>query len=237
VKTATEWGQFFDEFAPTYDRDAFSGAGLANVSARELDAIRTAFAFRTPGDVLDLGAGTGRITRLLTGMGWNATAADNSPQMLTRLRAEMPSLRALHARLGEPLPFADASFDAVVSIRVLKYVADVDCALAEIARVLRPGGLTVLEITNAHSLARFGYRDEPVHFLTKRGMDTAMKKAGLTPDAHAAGTRLPHTAWTRARSRRAADGVKTVERALGWMLGGDTRAIGARSVIVVGHRT
>jgi ubiquinone/menaquinone biosynthesis C-methylase UbiE len=236
MKTATEWGQFFDEFAPTYERDAFGGAGLAIVSTRELDAIRSALAAREPGAVLDAGAGTGRITRLLRGMGWDVTAADNSAEMLAGLRRELPDLRAVHARLGEPLPFADSTFDAVVSIRVLKYVAALDVALTEIARVLRPGGVAVLEITNARSVARAGYRRAPVHALTIRGMEAAMQHAGLAPVARAAGTRLPHLAWDRARSMRGARAVASVDGAVGRLLGGDTRAIGARSVILVGQR-
>jgi ubiquinone/menaquinone biosynthesis C-methylase UbiE len=237
VKTAVEWGHFFDEFAPTYGRDAFGSAGLEAVSTRELEAIRNALASCAPGQVLDLGAGTGRITRVLAGMAWSVTAADNSPEMLTRLRNDIPSLQAVHARLGEPLPFPDRSFDAVVSIRVLKYVENVDCALSEIARVLRPGGTAVLEITNRRSLARFGYRHAPVRLMTRLGMEAALHKAGLVPVSAAAGTRLPHAAWRRASSSRTAGFVKAVDGAVGYLLGGDARAIGARSVIVVGRRT
>jgi SAM-dependent methyltransferase len=135
---ADGWANFFDDLAPRYEQAAFEGAGLAAVSARELRVVRAALCDRTPGRVLDAGAGTGRISDACRMLGWSVTAFDASAAMVSRLRARHPSMPVLHATLGRGrLPLAPATFDAVVSLRVLKYVEDLDGALTELARVLR----------------------------------------------------------------------------------------------------
>jgi SAM-dependent methyltransferase len=130
------------------------------------------------------------------------------------------------------LPFVDAAFDAVVSIRVLKYVAATDIALSEVARVLRPDGTVVLEVTNANSIARFGYRNAPVHCTTRRTIERQMRGAGLAPVTVVAGPRLPHAAFVRAHGPRTGRAVSAADRALGALLG----TAGARSLIIVGRR-
>jgi 2-polyprenyl-6-hydroxyphenyl methylase/3-demethylubiquinone-9 3-methyltransferase len=57
--------------------------------------------------------------------------------------------------VGEALPYADGAFDAVVCVDVLEHVADLDRVLAEVARVLRPGGWFLFDTINRTALARF----------------------------------------------------------------------------------
>ena len=232
--TATDWTAYFDAFAPRYERAAYGGAGLAALGERELVTVRAALAGRAPGRVLDAGAGTGRVARMLHALGWQVTALDASTEMLARLGATVPRV---HARLGAALPFPDAAFDAVVSLRVLKYVAQLDAGVGELARVLRPGGVAVLEIANRRSLARFGYRGTSVRCASVGETAALMRAHGLAPVSRHAGARLPHAFWARATSARAAAAVASCDRAAAAILGGDTRAIGARSVILVGERS
>lgn len=96
------------------------------------------------GRTLDLGTGTGRNLPLLP-PGARAVAVDPSRDALARARTRAPAVPLVVAR-AEALPFRDGAFDTAVSGLVLCSVDDPDAALAELRRVLRPGGaLRVLE--------------------------------------------------------------------------------------------
>lgn len=88
--------------------------------------------------VLDLGAGTGKLTAQLTGLGARVTAVDPDEAMLGELRRTLPSVRALHGP-AEAIPLPDGSVDAVLCGQSLHWF-DLPRALPEIARVLVPGG-------------------------------------------------------------------------------------------------
>jgi SAM-dependent methyltransferase len=86
----------------------------------------------------DVGAGTGKLTRALAGRGLEVTAVEPSDGMRATLEAELPGVLAL-AGSGERLPLADDSVDLVTYAQAWHWV-DEAAALAEAARVLRPGG-------------------------------------------------------------------------------------------------
>ncbi len=88
--------------------------------------------------VLDVAAGTGSITRSLRAAGHRVVALDQSPDMLARFD-EPGGLRILAT--AEHLPLPDGSVDGVTSGYLLRYVADLPGAIAELARVVRPGGV------------------------------------------------------------------------------------------------
>jgi demethylmenaquinone methyltransferase/2-methoxy-6-polyprenyl-1,4-benzoquinol methylase len=98
---------------------------------------RSAIAHLPSGRVLDLGAGTGAANRELGTR--RVVALDPSAPML-----DLNPQRRRVAGYGEHLPFADASFDAVFSAFVLRNVDSVPATLAEIHRVLRPGGAAAI---------------------------------------------------------------------------------------------
>lgn len=92
--------------------------------------------------VLDAGCGTGNITRLLSDC--SVVGVDSSEAMLGRARRKAPNAKLRAANLNEPLPFPSDHFDAVVCCNVI-YALDYPAeALAELKRVLKPGGTLVL---------------------------------------------------------------------------------------------
>ncbi|MGW1892259.1 class I SAM-dependent methyltransferase [Streptomyces sp. NPDC002004] len=89
--------------------------------------------------VLDLGAGTGKLTGTLGALGFDVVAVEPDPAMLAELRRGLPSVRALPGS-AEAIPLPDASIDAVLSGNAMHWF-DMDVAGPEIARVLAPGGV------------------------------------------------------------------------------------------------
>jgi ubiquinone/menaquinone biosynthesis C-methylase UbiE len=87
---------------------------------------------------LDLGAGDGRLTTELDAS--DLTGADVSQVALDRARTRLPDARLVLVEPDEPLPFGDGEFDLVLCAETLEHVRDVQLALSEIRRVLRPGG-------------------------------------------------------------------------------------------------
>jgi len=95
-------------------------------------------------DVLDLGAGTGKLTAQLASLSTDAgqmhvVAVEPDSEMLGELRQQVPGVTALEGR-AESIPLPDASVDAVLAGQAAHWF-DLDLALPEIARVLRPGGV------------------------------------------------------------------------------------------------
>jgi SAM-dependent methyltransferase len=89
--------------------------------------------------VVDLGAGTGKLTETLVRLCVEVTAVEPDPDMLGQLRCELPSVRSL-AGSAEDIPLPDGSADAVVAGQSLHWF-DLDRAIPEMARVLVPGGV------------------------------------------------------------------------------------------------
>ena len=93
-------------------------------------------------EVLDLGAGTGKLTRLLTQRYRRVIAVEPLDGMRAILERVVPEAES-HAGTAEAIPLADASVDAVFAAQAFHWFAN-DEAVAEIARVLRPGGVFAL---------------------------------------------------------------------------------------------
>ena len=110
--------------------------------------------------VLDVGCGPGRFW--LGAQAWPAdlaiTLADLSPGMADEALASVRAIARwgdVTARIADvcALPFADASFDVVLAMHMLYHAADTDLAVAEIARVLRPGGVLVASTNGETNMA------------------------------------------------------------------------------------
>jgi len=102
-------------------------------------AVRWALELAPGPRVLDLGAGTGKLTATLVALGAEGIAVEPDSAMLTELRRALPAVRALPGS-AEAIPLPDASVDAVLAGNALHWF-DMNVAGPEIARVLAPGGI------------------------------------------------------------------------------------------------
>ena len=143
----------FDAIAPRYDLiNRLMTFGLDQAWRR---ATVGALALPKAALVLDLACGTGDLSRLATREGYRVIGTDLSAGMLAANRTGLPVLEADVSSL----PFADGSFDGIVCGYALRNFTELGPALAETARILRPGGrLAVLEVDAPSSRAlRAGY--------------------------------------------------------------------------------
>ncbi|MFN3865370.1 MAG: class I SAM-dependent methyltransferase [Demequina sp.] len=110
-------------------------------------AIRDLLGDVTGRRVLDAGCGTGPTLVDLVDGGATAVGIDGSPALIDIARERLgPDVELLVADLADPLPFGDGEFDDVVSSLALHYLEDWELPLAEIKRVLRPGGRVILSV-------------------------------------------------------------------------------------------
>lgn len=141
----------FDRIAPVYDvMNRVMTAGLDR-SWRRL----TVEAVVQPGDrVLDACCGTGDLGLAAEREGGIVTGLDFSARMLERARRKSDSILWVEGDLLA-LPFDDASFDTATIGFGVRNVSDLEAALAELHRVLRPGGrLAILEITRPRGILK-----------------------------------------------------------------------------------
>jgi ubiquinone/menaquinone biosynthesis C-methylase UbiE len=101
---------------------------------------------------LDAGCGDGRYLRALdAGLPEQITGTDISERILETAHAAVPRAALVRANL-ESLPFADESFDLVLCSQVIEHVPDARAGVAELARVLRRGGVLVISTDNERNL-------------------------------------------------------------------------------------
>jgi SAM-dependent methyltransferase len=139
---------YYDDYATWYEserRDGYYGV----VNDLEFGAVAEAVVGR---DALEIGCGTGLILERTAAVARRATGIDLSAGM-ARFSAGRKGLTVAQGSATD-LPFADRSFDVVYSFKVLPHVPDLGAALAEIRRVLRPGGRAFVEVYNPWSLKR-----------------------------------------------------------------------------------
>ena len=115
------------------------------------DVALSLLAAAAPGRLLDAGCGTGALAGRCAGeLRCEVTALDASPEMVRATRA-----RGIDAVTGDvqELPFPDGAFDCAVAAWMLYHVPDLDRGVAELARVLRPGGRLAAITNGRESLA------------------------------------------------------------------------------------
>lgn len=196
---------FFDEEAARYEA-SFEDPGPGGQALRSRQASVLRLAGSGPGNALDAGMGPGRLCADLAARGWVVHGVDASAEMVAAARARLPGAaeRLVESPI-ERLPFPGCSFDLATATGVLEFLEDVPAALGELARVLRPGGLTVVTMPNPVSpfgLWRRGLwypglrttkallrlprppRPKRPAPLGRRRLLRALRDAGLRPERH-----------------------------------------------------
>ena len=145
-------GRYFAENAAGWDTIRALHVADAAVEAAMVEALGD----RRFDSLLDLGTGTGRLLELLAPLYARATGVDASADMLAIARANLGRAGRVNAqvRLGDiqHLPFVRNSFDVVTIHQVLHYLDEPERAVAEAARVLRPGGRLLIVDFAPHDL-------------------------------------------------------------------------------------
>jgi len=141
-----------------YDTDTLAGVIVRDRHALALEWINR-LGLRAGASVLDVGCGPGRMAVGLALAGFRLTAVDSSAEMRARAiaRAAEAGARdrvAVHSGDAESLEFDNDSFDLVVALGVLPYLAEPQRALLEFARVTRGGGYVVVASNNSRRLNR-----------------------------------------------------------------------------------
>jgi len=165
--------------------DFYYRPGTAFIYRARLAAARRLLGSTRYESLLDIGYGSGIFIPELARIADRVAGID----VHTRASDVMQSLGALgvEAELREAslfdLPYADGEFDAVVSMSVFEHLEDLDGALAEVARVLRPGGVVVLgfPVRNVLTDVFFrlaGYNPRAIHPSGHRSILDAVERAG-----------------------------------------------------------
>src|SRR2546422_82206 len=157
---------------------------LVQPPGRTWEATARAFAgLMRLGDVLDAGSGDGTIAQLIAPRARTVTCMDKSQRMLAAARTRLAAAPNVRFTQGDvhAIPAADASFDSVLLFNVLASAHTPARALAEVARVLRPGGDITLVTLEAHRHAALTATYGHVHAgFRPATLRTWLGRSGLT---------------------------------------------------------
>ena len=151
-------------------------------------------------DVLDLGCAGGFMAEALDDRGARVSGIDPAADAIAAARAhaaEGGRSITYDVGVGESLPYDNAAFDMVVCVDVIEHVQDLAKVLAEVARVLRPGGLFLFDTINRNPMARLATitvaedilrllprgTHDPAMFIKPRELRHALGGAGLVAGA------------------------------------------------------
>ena len=104
--------------------------------------------------ILDVGCGSGPISAALRDRGATVAGFDSSAKMVELARKRLgPDADLRIANLGQPLPYPDGAFDVVIAALVLHYLRDWTAPLAELRRILKPGGRLIVAVDHPFAVA------------------------------------------------------------------------------------
>jgi len=135
--------------------------------------------------VLDLGCGVGVLLQDMVGRYTYVHGLDVSAESLSLVGIDSPNMQGLVVGDGEHLPYRSGVFDAVVLKGVLHHIPNVDQALQELHRVLKPGGtLLMAEPCGDHSFVRWSrgcLSKRKERYFGSAELDTYLRRHGFTP--------------------------------------------------------
>jgi ubiquinone/menaquinone biosynthesis C-methylase UbiE len=143
--TAPSTQTYYDRFSRTYEDHRHHGYHRM-IDELELQLVRK---FGAGGDVFEAGCGTGLLLKEATRVARSAVGLDLSRGMLSQARER--GLKVVQGSITN-LPLPSESFDLAYSMKVLAHIPPIERALAELSRLIRPGGHLLLEFYNPWSL-------------------------------------------------------------------------------------
>jgi SAM-dependent methyltransferase len=151
----SDWRARFERYAHLYTDEAQISGWSAEGLRRRIELFQRLIrppASGSPATALELGCGAGTYVRWLAGLGYQTVGLDYSLATLGRaVAADSGGKGCYLAGEAYALPCRSRSVDLVVSIGVLQALSEPRRAIAEIARVLRPGGLLLIEVLNSRA--------------------------------------------------------------------------------------
>lgn len=156
---------FFDSHGASNAYDVFS----PDTNQRLIDIFVRLSALPRGARIADLGCGSGVFTNILQQRGYRCTGVDLSPTLIRIAREKFPGVEFIEGDI-EHLPFADASFDGVLLAGVVHHFTERSHCVAEIRRILRPGGKFVAFDPNRMNPAMYLYRDRSSPFYSSVGV-------------------------------------------------------------------
>jgi ubiquinone/menaquinone biosynthesis C-methylase UbiE len=221
VEVHHEQAELFRRRYQEFLDDPYSSA--FNYGRKKLDTLLDAY---LPADgegksLLDAGCGAGFHLYTLARRGFSCAGLDAADGMVERARELNPGLDIRQGDV-ERLPFADGMFDFVISIEVIRYLADPVKCLSEFRRVLKPGGLALVTAMPPGSLTLYPLANKLTsrvqvgkktrvrqYFHPVRRLEEMARAAGLDPVA------VPAAFWGPARNLEFL-GPRAISRLLRW---------------------
>lgn len=142
--------QFFDKEARGYDIDVLEG-NLGKRYVNEIEKNIIEREVKNVKNILDVGIGTGRFSKILIDKNITVTGLDISEEMLKAAEEKLGEKVELFLGDAENIPFNDNSFDGIVCMRVFKYFKNHEKALREFNRICKKNGLVIFGAANSIS--------------------------------------------------------------------------------------
>ncbi|WP_407272675.1 class I SAM-dependent methyltransferase [Radiobacillus sp. PE A8.2] len=168
----------YDALAKAYEKE------VDHSSPYNTDYERPAMLAEVPGNlneirILDAGCAAGWYTAKLLELGAQVSAVDISPEMVKATKKRVGSqVEVVCQDLTESLPWADQTFDLILSSLTLHYIKDWQSALQEFKRVLKPGGSLLFSVH--HPFMDFHKFEESEDYFSKQLLTDQWKKQGKT---------------------------------------------------------
>jgi len=183
------WRRRFEDYGDSHDDDAgIAGWSDSGLQARVRNFLTSWRPAASPGVWLDAGCGAGTYARAMAKAGQRVVGLDYSEPSLrkARSRSDGPALGWVAGDTTQ-LPFRSGSFDGAICFGVLQALSEPDRAIAELARVVRPGGQVWVDALNAHCLPtlakrlveRARGRERHLRYDAPRSLKRAFQRNGL----------------------------------------------------------
>jgi ubiquinone/menaquinone biosynthesis C-methylase UbiE len=171
VTSLDETRAYYDEFSRGYEAQRRPNDPHGYHALVDDLEVSLAERYARGKDLLECGCGTGLLLERMARFTARATGIDLSPGMLEKAKE-----RGLDVTVGSvtELPFDDASFDVTCSFKVLAHVPEIGRALAEMARVTRPGGVILAEFYNPISFRALAKRLGPAGKISASTRESAV---------------------------------------------------------------